>query len=412
MTSEEPDKLERNLAALLRHGVAAPDAERTARARREFLSRAADPGAPVARPWKLPALAAALLVGATVFWAVRKEEVAKRPPPPPPTPEVVDSARLPFAAEGNDAVKGVLRMERNADPGAPLRFEGRSTLPDGLLLRIEARVMTEQISNDRLVAAPGRSITGKPVIEKGQFVFEWDSAGPGRLRIDVTAPDDLQSLPMVRQLKMKEADRAWTFEFQAWDGGLLNQSGAALVDLAEVAGEALPFLSDCEKACATEASFKESKDRLLKEMSRLQGRIDRIRNGSLLPAAIGQLSTALRDLETAFRYFKWEAGKPPGPSTYYENNKPLSTSRGEPFSFAALRKDVEDSVRVGGRETALWFLGDYRRAGEQPGRADLLVLLGKLPGMAEFADRLKSPAKDQLDRLESEIRILKSDKGR
>ena len=416
MKSEDPERFEQNIRELIRHGALPLDDARTARARDEFLRGVLDsPGAaPESRPGRLSAVAAALLVCVTIFWAARTERAGLTPPEPSAGNS---QSRTPSFSQnpltgGNETLKGMLKSSGESTRGGLLVFSGRSTFPDGLIFSVHVEMMQERHARGRLDLILREESFGNLELENGAFDYEWKSTGPRCLRIAVTAPDGLQTLDMAKQLKLKDDERRWAFEFHAWDEGLVSGLGSELLELDDFSREARELVARFDAACVSEASFKERRGGLDAVLKKLQSRVETRVATTLFPAAVGEVFYTLRDLATSMQIFKWEDGKFAGPVSYYTNHKRGNTFRQDPFTFDALQRYLEEAVTIAGREFDLWILKDVRRAGPRPIHAELLKEQARHPGVPEFAGRLQNAVGEDLGRLEQEIRTIKNTKDR
>jgi hypothetical protein len=398
---------EKNIADLVRRAALPPDEARTARAREHFLRGTAAPSEP--RSWKCSAAAAAALVIVTIVWS------AKSSPPSPvgrkPWPENVPLPPVEVVGRGgNDALKGVLKLPPASGRSPRLVFKATSPLPEELVFLVRTVRLEEKLAAGRIESSVLESPSGTATLRHGGFEYDWNFPGPHLLRLEVSAPDGLQEMPLVKQLRMPESERTWAFEFFAWDEHLLSRIGPQLAEITDLDRETRDLATRIEAACANEELFKDRRKALIAEAERLTTRTENFGKAGLYPAASGPVTAVARDLANSMPLFKWEDGKFCGPIDYHADNKKGRTHRNVPFEFETLRKYLDEAVVVAGREFDLWILKDVRRAGLQDLHRRIVREHAKHPGVSEFVERLQNSAGEDLGKLELEIRSIKKDR--
>lgn len=396
-----PDVFERNVERLVRKAALPVDGAAIERARARFV-RAAGP-ASTARSRGLALIAASLLFGALVYGVSTSTA-----PPPRPEPREAQETPVAFTAVplrgGNEWLKGTLQMSPGARSAAKqLRFEGRSPLPDGLVFQV--RVLREEESYDGkgLVPSLREEFPKQVALANGDFDLDWQTPRQGRLRLEIAAPDRVQEADVLPSLKLREADRTWTFEAAAWDDRLLAQLEPQLAELASLATELADLVRRVDESCASMELFKPKEKGFAAEAAKLKARCDGFAAAGLYPAAARELSKVCNDLLGALPIFTWEGGRFDGPKSYYTNNRRGKTFRGDAFEFATLRGYLDAAVVVGGREFGLWILKDLARRGPRPELAETAARSASRPGVAPFAARLLGEAGPAL---EAEIRRM------
>ncbi|HLY11913.1 MAG TPA: hypothetical protein VKW04_21615 [Planctomycetota bacterium] len=381
---------DRNLSRLLRPAALPADDARRSRARSEFLRAAGRTSG--ARSRGLAVAAAALLIGALVYGSTRPA-----PPTVPPSPPFLKRTQDPGSpfttvqrSGGNDLVTGVLRSATSDRPGGRLRFEGRSTLPEGVCFQAVVGPTVPSLVKGRLEESGTGLQSVAASLEQGMFGMEWNSTGPAIVTIELKVPDSLQSMDLVQQLKIREADRSWSFVGYAWDDGLLSRLEPQLAELSDLVGELRSLVARVEASCASIDLFKASEKALIAVAQRVESRAQGFVTAGLYPASASQIAFTARDLATSMAIFTWTDGTFDGPKSYYTDHKRGKTFRGDPFEFDALRRYLDEAVVVMGREFDLWILADLRRKGLRPVLTEAVDRSAKRPGIAEFADRLKS----------------------
>jgi len=376
------DPLEKNLGDLIRHGALPLDEKRSGRARERFLDAVAAPRERAS--WKIAAAAAAALVVVTIVWSAR---LPHRQPVPAPKEDPRTEA-VAFLGHGGDKnLQGVLQRRDGA-----LRFEAKSPLPDGLRFKIRAERLEIQSQEKELLLDVRSSLPGSPTLIAGAFDFDWPDKGPGKVRLLVSAPDDLQDVSLVkrmRELKIPEADRQWTFEYCAWDEKLLGLLGPQLVEVASLGEQVRDLIRRVGDACVAEAAFESQKKGLIKEAEKLQAKAEGLAATGLFPESSRRVGFTARDLAQSLAIFKWEDGKFLGPRSYYTNGEKAKTHRNDPFELATLRQYLTEAEIVAGREFALWILAEFGRAGPRPALAETVRPHERRPGLLDVAERLE-----------------------
>jgi len=396
------DPLEKNLGDLIRHGALPLDAERTARARQRFVDGISAP--PERASWKIAAAAAALLVAAIIFWSARVDRTLVRQEPV----ERPASGALSFLGHGGDQnLQGSLQRVDDR-----MRFTARSPLPDGLEFSIRAERLEIQEENRELKSGVRSSLPGSATLRNGAFEFEWPYKGPGRVRLLVTAKDDLQTVELtrkLRELKSSEADRRWTFECCAWDEQMLGLLGRQVEKVDDLAYE-VGLLVLQVQACDLQASFEAQKKAFIKEAEKLQARAEGMAASTLYPEAYRRIGYTARDLAQAMAIFTWDKDKFSGPRSYYTNGELSKTHRGDPFDLKTLRQYLHEATVVAGREFGLWVFEEFRRAGPRPILAETVQRYEIRPGLKDVSARLKQLVHElhgvDLGKLEQDLRRI------
>ena len=390
------EMFERNLGRLVRRAaLPADDAART-RARAEFL-RAAEAGSP-SRSRGLAVAAAAILAGALVTVATR----GVPPVPPGPTPSLGRQSQEPplrFAVipgrGGDEVLKGVLKAAKGTGPTRTFRFEGRCSLPDGVGFHVLVRRAEQRFVLGRLEEEPLALHSFSLPLVQGAFTCEWPLSSPGRLTLQVSAPDNDQEMSVLEALKrIPESARSWSFEYDLGDDALLARIDPQLGELEDLVREARDLIARVEQACNSPERFKASEKALTADARRLEARANGFADTGLIPAGAREVARTAADLASSMGIFTWTDGKFAGPVSYYTNGKRGKTHRGDEFDFPALRRHLDDAVLIAGREADLWFAADGIRAGLRPALIEAVERSAKRRGVAEFAPRLKSVVAD------------------
>lgn len=396
------DPLEKNIGDLIRHGALPSDADRAARARKRFVDGMSAP--PERASWKVAAAAAAVLVVATLIWSARVPQPVVRPGPV----EAAPSAPTEFLGHGGDRnLQGLLKRVDDR-----LRFEARSPLPDGIEFSIRAERLEIQEEDHQFKSAVRNSLPGSATLRNGAFDFEWPHPEPGRVRLRVTAKDDLQNVDLtnrLRELGIPETQRQWTFEYCVWDEKLLGQLGPKVAKVGDLAYEVITLIRDVQM-CDLQAQFEARKKAFIKEAEKLQARALGLAASGLYPEAYRRIGYTARDLAQAMAIFTWEKDKFLGPRSYYTNGELSKTHRGDPFDFQTLLKYLHEVEIVAGREFGLWVFEEFRRAGPRPVLAETVRPHERRPGLKDVSERLKQLVHElhgvDLEKLEQDLRRI------
>lgn len=375
------DPLEKNLGDLIRHGALPLDEERRARARQRFVDGVA--ATPERATWKMAAAAAAVLAVATLVWSARAERTAA----PKSSVEEPPSGSSSFPSHGGDRnLTGTIhRVEDH------LRFEAQSPLPDGLEFTIRAERLEVQEEGRILKSGVRSSLLGSATLRRGVVEFDWPYKGPGRVRLLVTAKDDLQTVELTKklqELEISDASRQWRFESCAWDEKILGRLGPQVEKVGDLSQEVHSLISKVQ-LCEQQATFEEQKNALIKEAEKLQAHAEGMAASTLYPEAYRRIGYTARDLAQAMAIFTWDKGKFTGPRSYYTNGELSKTHRGDPFDLKTLFRYLREAEIVAGREYGLWVFEEFRRAGPRPLLAETVRSHENIPGLKDVSARLK-----------------------
>lgn len=392
------DVFDRNIGDLVRRAAVRPGAG----ARDRFLSEVS--AAPERRSWKLAAAAAAALIVSVVVGSARTGKPAIRTVPEPVThPTAAPPVTPPARLEGDEYLSVEYRP-----PSAPRplhRLIGKSPFPDGIYFKVRIQQQHEELSAGSLRPAFQGLTTEVLALRNGRFEFDWTGDEAGVLRFEVSAGDELQERDLVPAIPVKEDRRRWTFEYAGWTDQLRTRLEPQRAELADLALEARKIVDACEAATASEERFRAESKALISSAERFGNRITVLGPRTLYPAAYAEIEYTMRNLQVLMNYFRWVDGKFAGPKSYYGDGKGDLTHRSEAFAFATVRRYLEESVEIAGREFCLWIVKDIRRAGRRDDHAALAKSQQAAPGVKPFAERLMKPlTPGELSALEAEIR--------
>jgi hypothetical protein len=401
------DLFEKNVGEMIRRAGLRPD---EARARERFLREIEAPEE--RRSWKVAAAAAAILVAVTIVWSARSERPVDRTTgqsstPKPPTPEPWSGHSCPSTGT-DELLAGMFTLRGRLRPPQVI-FDARSeNFPDGLCLHVRVRRLSEKVEAGRLVSCDRETESGVVTFQKGVASYPWEYKGPVLVRVEASAPDELQERDVVRAMKVPGARRSWTFGASIWNLDVLWRLDPQYPEALDLARELRAFVGRVEEACASEALFKSREKALIAEAEKIQSRAAAFGRKSLFPASMGVVEFAARDLAVSMPIFTWEGGKLAGPKSYHTGNKVAATFRGDPFGFDAYRRYLDEAFVVAGREFLLWILRDATVSSLGEEHRKLLRDHALKPGVEDLAQRMlrldhvgNDPA------LEADIRLLK-----
>jgi hypothetical protein len=384
---------EKNVAGLLRHGALPLDAERSARAKRRFLR-------PERGSRSLAAAAAALLVASTILWSAWRGPEPQAVSKPP-----LDPVEFPGSG-GDDLLRTKLVLPRDAGRDARLRLIGWAAFPDRLEFQIRTIRLEERLESGRLQPSVAENPSGTALLQAGRFEYEFPHRKPGVLKLEVTAKDAYQDTAVLKQLKVRESEREWTFNHRVWDDQLLSRVGPQLLEASALAAEVRELLGRVEASVASEPGFARQKKALIAEASRLATRGESFAKVGLYPASARASAQTASDLATSIEIFAFESGKFAGPRSYYTEGKRGRDHRNATFEFATLRGYLDEAVVIAGREFGLWIVEEFGRAGARPELADAVKPHRAHPGVAPFGERLLALDGVDLARLSGELRAV------
>jgi hypothetical protein len=290
-------------------------------------------------------------------------------------------------------------------PSSVLRFEGAAPLPDGAILKLTVLRHVEQPAAGRLETAAVEAGRGLASVKGGRFRYEPAWEGPGVYGIRVDLSDDYQSRAVREALPRDLKSRRWSFTFPGWGDDLVGRLGPALRETDGFVAEAGELIRKFERSCANADAWQSQQKALVQEAGAFRTKLEKAEAGRLYTASVSQLLFTVRNLLGQVPYFTWKDGTFTAVS-YHNPDEPGKTFRQEEFTFANLRKYVDECRALAGREFALWALKDLRRAGPREALKEALKEQAGTPGAADFVGRLGEATPEEQDVLEKEIRGL------
>lgn len=273
-----------------------------------------------------------------------------------------------------------------------LRLDGRSSLPEGAVLKLTVTPVRERLHAGRIEREAAAGDVSLAQAAEGAFIADHVTVGNAvRWEVRVTAPEDYQAPPLREQVKAAVAGREWRFVafttnvFQAHPPAEILD--AVLLRLEEIRRHVLEL-------AFTVASPSEEVWRGRKEALEAVFRKNQAPRAPILAAAGRAGESIVEVCRSDLRAQIWQGGRvmalqPPGAPP-------------GPLSYEKLLDDVTEAERTAGRELLLLALEDARRGSLGAEHATALAKAREIPGLESLVDRLKPGA--DLDALEKDLR--------
>lgn len=309
-------------------------------------------------------------------------------------------------ALAQDSELSVLCKPPSAKAKAPrLRLEGAAPFPDNTVLKISLHRVFEDYGVGQIVSTTVGVGGGAVEVKGRKFLYEPAVEGPAPYSIQVTYMDELQRPAILEQLKGKVAKRQWKFDFMAWTDDMIPLLGPRLEEIAVFQKECVDMLKRFEDATASEANWKVQAKDLTAANAKLLRKLELSEAKPYFPASLNQIFYTIRSVQGTSPYFNWENGKFAGGKSYHADNQEIKSHRNEPYTFPNLKKYVDESVPLAGREMGLWLVKDIKRAGlVRPDVTDAVKKYAAHPGLAYFAERIGAATPADLEALEKDLR--------
>jgi hypothetical protein len=293
-----------------------------------------------------------------------------------------------------------------------LVFNGTANVPDGTILKLNLARMTEQVARQEIQPMPMGAGSGSAMVDGKKFVYETKIEGPGKYNVTISLVDDLQDRPIALELKKKVgARRQWNFEYLVWGDDLISTVSSKLPDMASLVQECREIVTKFEKACATKAEWEVNLKPLSAEGNKFQAKLDYHELKAYFPASVNNLSYTVRNVVGNAPYYTYGTdGKFSGAKDYHADNNKVKDFQGVEFDWANLKRYIENTPAMAGREFCLWIVKDLRRTGGQmrPDIQNSLKTHKTAAGVDFFQDRLSKATITELDALEAQIRGSKA----
>jgi hypothetical protein len=290
-----------------------------------------------------------------------------------------------------------------------LRLEGTAPFADEVVLKLSVHRLFEVSAGARLEPMAKDQGPGLVKVKGKKFRLDHPVEARGGYLVLVDLLDEFQRPDVAKALRGKVKTRRWEFRFAAWGDELAGQLGPKLEDLDRLTAEAQELIGRVEKAAVSKASWEAEAKRFQREVDTFLRNASRMDLENTFPAAYDLVRRTVHEIQSNSPYFLWENGKFAGAKDYHEQENKAKTFQDEEFNFAALKRYLEQSRPVGGREFALWVVKELRRTNGTMARdlADALKKHADHAGLAPFAERLEKATAADLTDLEAEIRGAK-----
>jgi hypothetical protein len=289
-----------------------------------------------------------------------------------------------------------------------LVLNGTCSLSDGINLKVNLNKAGEGMSGNEIVPQYTGMGGGTAEISGKKFVYDTVIDGPGKYVVQVAFVEELQERHLAAELKKKTADKKIIQrEFLVWGDELVGQLPPKLNELNALIAESREMVKKFEAATGSKEGWGGESKGLSVEGSKLQNRLQNHELKAYYPAAISNLFFTIRNVVNNAPYFTFGAdGKFSGASDYHADNKKVATFRNEDYNWANLKRYIEDTTPIAGREFCLWIVKDLRRTAGQmrPEMIDAIKAQKTHPGIDFFQERLQKATIADVDALEAEIR--------
>lgn len=291
-----------------------------------------------------------------------------------------------------------------------LVLNGGAALPDGVILKLNLSRMSEQVVGTSLSIQPNPigAGSGSSDIDGKKFVYDTKIDYPGKYGVQVSLIDDLQDRNIAAELKKKAgAKRQWNFEFLVWGDDLVSTMSARLPDVAALVQDSRTLVAKFEKAAASKGQWEAESKPLALEGGKFLAKLDAHELKAIFPAAMGYLANGVRNVVNTAPYYTFgDDGKFSGAKDYHADNNKVKTFMGEEFNWANLKRYVENTPALAGREFCLWIVKDLRRTAGQlrPEVLEAIKLHKAAPGVDFYQERLMKAGFSDIDPLELLIR--------
>jgi len=292
-----------------------------------------------------------------------------------------------------------------------LILNGTCALSDGINLKVNLSKAGESMSGNEIVPQYTGMGGGTAEISGKKFVYDTAIDGPGKYVVQVALVEELQEKHLAAEIKKKAGDkRTLQREFLVWGDELVTQLSPKLNELNALVAESREMVKKFELATMSKQGWGGESKGLAVEGSKLQNRLQNHELKAYYPAAISNLFFTIRNVVNNAPYFTFGAdGKFSGASDYHADNKKVATFRNEDYNWDNLKRYVEDTTPIAGREFCLWIVKDLRRTAGQmrPEVVSAIQAQKTHPGIDFYQDRLQKATITDIDPLEAEIRGTK-----
>jgi hypothetical protein len=280
---------------------------------------------------------------------------------------------------------------RTDGPKTKLRLEGRATLSDQQSVRILLYRLAESVEAGSIVQIS--STGGFAVAPVTRKAYSADASVPG--------PGFYLA---VAEIADQEDPPRWEFRLHMWNDEFVAALPKSAVAFNTLATEAIALIARTEEASASGEVWKKEAPAIERDGNKLVKQADGL--SGTLPAAAGEVSAAVSNLLGTAHYLRWNDSGEREFFDYHTSGK-AKTHRHAEFSFAELRKYIEEARAIAGRELGLWFVKEARRAKGSATALKAIRQIAEQPGFEpKTIEALFSEPADEarLAELEKELR--------
>lgn len=294
-----------------------------------------------------------------------------------------------------------------------LVFNGTCPLSDGIVVKFNLSKVSESLAALELQPTYVGAGNGSTDIQNKRFLYDTVIEGPGKFNVQVELVDDLQERHLVAEVKKKAGNkRKWLFEYMVWNDDLVSQVAPKLTEVLALINETRDLVKKFEAASTSEVGWAQNSKVLVAEGTRFQAKLEHHELKAYFSAAVGNLYYTIRNVVNNAPYYTFGGdGKFSGARDYHAAGEKVKTFRNEDFNWENLKKYIDESPGVAGREFCLWIVKDLRRTGGQmrPDMIEAIKSQKSSPGVDFFQERLQKAGITDIDALEAEIRGAKRD---
>lgn len=291
-----------------------------------------------------------------------------------------------------------------------LYMNGSCALSDGVILKVNLNRIAESVTAGEIQPIFVGAGSGSAEITDKKFAYNTNIDGPGKFVVQVALIEEMQELQFIAEIKKKGGKkRNWQFEMMAWGDELVPQLPSKLNEVHSLIAETRELVKKFEKASQSQQGWGAEMKPLVSEGGKFQARLERHELMAFYPAAVSTLHYTVRNFVNNAPYYTFAGGKFTGASDYHADGKKVQTFRGEEFNWDNLKRYVEETLAISGREFSLWIVKDLRRTAGQmrPDIAEAIKSQKAAPGVDVWAERLAKATISDLDGLEVELRGAK-----
>jgi hypothetical protein len=289
-------------------------------------------------------------------------------------------------------------------------FNGTCALPDGVILKVNLSRVAEAVAGTMIQPTYFGEGNGTAEIGGKKFIYDTHIDGPAKYNVQISLVEDLQQKHLVPELRKKAgAARTWQREFLVWGDELIGELAPKLNEVHELITECREIVKKFEKASTSQQTWAADSKPLVAEGTKLMGKLEHHPLQAYYPAAVNNLYYSIRNVVNNAPYYTFGPdGKFSGARDYHADGEKVKTYRGEEFNWENLKRYIEDSLPIAGREFCLWIVKDIRRTGvSRPEIVEAVKAAKAAPGVDFFQERLQKASISDIDVLEAEIRGTK-----